>query len=183
MLLRASSVSAALGAARVTPDYFGTIGVPLALGRAFAADDHTSAARGIVAIISHAAWQTYVQGAADVVCRPILVNGRPTTIIGVVAEPFRGTYFAPLVDVWVPFVSFSRAIGNEEMEAEGAAHQLKGKAVEEAVKAGERMKGTAQAVKGHIEKGVGDAVDNDRLRAKGEWDKAVGKARKDFNDD
>jgi len=114
LTLRDGNASHAIWGARVTPDYFETIGVPLALGHGFAADDHTSAARGIVAIISHAAWQTYFQGAADVVGRPILVNGRPTTIIGVVAEPFRGTYFAPLVDVWVPFVSFSRAIGNEE---------------------------------------------------------------------
>jgi predicted permease len=114
LTLRDGNVSHAIWGARVTPDYFETIGVHVALGRAFAADDHTSAARGVVAIISHAAWQTYFQGSADVVGRPILVNGRPATIIGVVAEPFRGTYLAPLVDLWVPFVSFSRAIGNED---------------------------------------------------------------------
>jgi predicted permease len=114
LTLRDGNASHAIWGARVTPDYFETVGVPVALGRGFAADDHTSPARGIVTIISHAAWQAYFQGAADVVGRPILVNGRPATIIGVLADPFRGTYFAPLVDLWVPFVSFSRAIGNQE---------------------------------------------------------------------
>ena len=62
LTLRDGNTSHAIWGARVTLDYFETIGVPLALGRGFAADDHTSAARGIVAIISHAAWQKLLPG-------------------------------------------------------------------------------------------------------------------------
>lgn len=102
----------AIWGARVSANYFDVIGVHVAVGRGFSLDDHTSAATGVVAIISHVAWQTHFQGAANVVGRPILLNGRPATIIGVAAEPFRGTYLAPPVDVWVPFISFSRAVGD-----------------------------------------------------------------------
>lgn len=73
------------------------------------------------------------------------------------------------------------AIGNPKMEAKGDAHELHGKAVQEAAKVAERVKGTVEQVVGAVQSEVGAAVGNDRLHAKGEVKKATGDLRKDLN--
>jgi uncharacterized protein YjbJ (UPF0337 family) len=73
------------------------------------------------------------------------------------------------------------AIGNPTMEAKGKAHELHGKATQEAAKAAERVKGTVEQVVGAVQSAVGGAVGNDHLHAKGEVKKSTGDLRKDLN--
>jgi predicted permease len=113
LTLSVADATYAVWGARTTPDYFETLDVRMSAGRGFTTADHTPSA-GVAAIISHAAWQVYFESAPDVVGRPILLNGRPATIVGVASAPFRGTFLGPKVDVWVPFVTFSHAMNNEE---------------------------------------------------------------------
>lgn len=73
----------------VSSNYFSTLGVPLALGRAFnAAEEHPSS--GIpVAIVSYAYWEKHGSDPA-LLGRAIEVNGKMYTIVGVTPRGFTG---------------------------------------------------------------------------------------------
>ena len=75
--------------AYVSANYFDVLGVPMARGRAFAADDERLDQARAVVVISHRLWQTQFQGAADIVGRTVRLNGRPFTIIGVASPALR----------------------------------------------------------------------------------------------
>ncbi len=71
----------------VTPGFFRTLGVDAALGRTFAREDEAKTAASI--LLSWDLWQRRYGGNADIVGRRILVNGTPTTVIGVMPREFR----------------------------------------------------------------------------------------------
>lgn len=75
-----------VNALHVSPSLFRTLGVYPERGRAFGATDDTSGGADAV-IISHALWQRRFSS-ADVVGRSINVDGRPRTIVGVMAASF-----------------------------------------------------------------------------------------------
>jgi macrolide transport system ATP-binding/permease protein len=83
---------------RVTAGFFHTLGVEPFLGRDFRpSDDQPAAPR--VTIISYAAWQRQFGGRSDVLGQTVVLDGNPTTIIGVLP---RGFHFAPAepADFW-----------------------------------------------------------------------------------
>jgi len=62
-------------------DPFATLGMEPALGRSFTAEE---VAKGEpVAIVSHRVWQQHFGGSPDAIGGPIIVNGKPRTLIGV----------------------------------------------------------------------------------------------------
>lgn len=65
-----------------------TLGVRLALGRNFSADEDRFGGTG-AAILGHAFWQRHFNGDADVIGRTVLVDGVATPIIGVLPASFR----------------------------------------------------------------------------------------------
>jgi putative ABC transport system permease protein len=67
-------------------------------GRAFSPDDDKAGAAP-VALISYALWQGKLGGAADVLDRPLQLDGRPVTVVGVMPASFR--VFAA-ADVYIP---------------------------------------------------------------------------------
>jgi macrolide transport system ATP-binding/permease protein len=77
--------------ARVSDDFFRTLGVAPILGRDFrTGEDLPSAPRTV--LLSYAAWQKRYGGQADVLDRSVTLNGEPNTIIGVLPREF---HFAP----------------------------------------------------------------------------------------
>ena len=74
-----------------------------------------------------------------------------------------------------------KAIGNEQMEAEGKAKELKGEAREESAKAGERSKGKVEEVTGAIKNRVGAVIDNEQMQAEGKAKELQGEARQKVN--
>ena len=74
-----------------------------------------------------------------------------------------------------------KLVGNEQMQAEGKAHELRGKAKQEAAKAAERAKGKGQEVVGTLKGGVGAAIGNERLEAEGRVQELEGDARQAAN--
>lgn len=74
-----------------------------------------------------------------------------------------------------------QVLGNERMEAEGAAHQLTGKGRQEAAKAGERIKGGAERVVGKVKDVVGSAIGDAQMEAEGKAKGLKGKARQTAN--
>lgn len=106
-----ASGSFAYFGALVTPNYFDTLGVTMAAGRRFRPDDD-EARDGLVAIVSDRFWQERLQAAPDAIGRPITVNGRPATIVGVTAAGFRGATLTPGEDLWLPLTPYYEAIGS-----------------------------------------------------------------------
>jgi putative ABC transport system permease protein len=84
-------------------DYFAMLGVPPLRGRTFTAMDDRpgGGAHGPVAVISHALWQRRF-GAADVIGTPLVVDGVPVTIVGVMPRGFFGVDVGRAFDVALP---------------------------------------------------------------------------------
>jgi predicted permease len=77
--------------ARVSDDFFRTLGVAPILGRDFRpGEDLPAAARTVM--LSHAAWQKRYGGQNDVLGQSVTLNGAPNVIIGVLPPEF---HFAP----------------------------------------------------------------------------------------
>ncbi len=85
--------------ARVTANFFDVVGVPPALGRAFAPGaDRPGAPR--VVVLSHRIWQERLHGDPNAIGRRIDVNDVPRTIVGIM--PPRFAYPARHVELWLP---------------------------------------------------------------------------------
>ena len=80
----------------VTSNYFALLGVPVARGRSFEANEEGTA------IISHAVWQRMWGGREDVLGRTIAVNGRPAVVIGIAPPGFTGLLRGLPADLWLP---------------------------------------------------------------------------------
>ena len=89
-----------LSGSRISPAFLSMLGAQPQLGRLFDARDE---ATGGVILLSHAAWQRVFNGAADVIGRPLELDGKRVSIVGVLPSDF---YFHPnpQAEYWTPFV-------------------------------------------------------------------------------
>jgi putative ABC transport system permease protein len=91
----------------VTPDFFSTLGAEAAFGRTFAAGDDAPGASPSI-LLGSGLWKRRFGGDSRIVGERILVNGQPTTVIGVMPERFR-LWMPPDasvpddLDAWMPF--------------------------------------------------------------------------------
>ncbi len=74
-----------------------------------------------------------------------------------------------------------KAIGNQQMQAEGKVKELKGKAENETAKGSERLKGKVEAVVGGLQSRLGGAIDNAQMQAEGKAKQLNGQARQAGN--
>src|SRR5688572_25788472 len=87
----------------VTANFFDVVGVPLARGRWFSAEEARAERDPRVAVVSHAFWQRELAADSGVIGRSIMLNGEAYTILGVSAPRIRtiaGLGLAP--HVYVP---------------------------------------------------------------------------------
>jgi predicted permease len=106
--------------ARVHPSLFTTLGVRPMAGRAFSAADTVPSASP-VAMISHSLWQRRFGGAPDVVGRLVTLNGRRTSIVGIMPPGFAfprgaelpsGLQFGQRTEVWTPLAFSAQDLEN-----------------------------------------------------------------------
>jgi putative ABC transport system permease protein len=83
----------------VSPEFFPLFRIQPSSGRVIQADD-VQEGRDPVAVISHALWQRRFGGAADVVNRQVILNGRTATIVGVMPAGFN---YPGDTELWAPF--------------------------------------------------------------------------------
>jgi macrolide transport system ATP-binding/permease protein len=89
----------------VSGNYFQMLGLAPAAGRLVQPADDVSGAPP-VAVISHRAWMQRFAGRADVLGRPILLNGVAGTIVGVAPPGFYGETLRPdPPDIWIPLAA------------------------------------------------------------------------------
>jgi len=74
-----------------------------------------------------------------------------------------------------------KVIGNEQMEAEGRAKELKGEARKEEAEAEERAKGKVQEMGGTVKNRVGALIDNEQMQSEGKAKELEGEARRKAN--
>jgi predicted permease len=85
----------------VTTNYFDVLGVRAVAGRTFSTADSDAPEAAPVIVLAYCYWMQRFKGDPSVIGRTVHLNGYPMTIVGVVAEEFRGTgVLAP--DVWAP---------------------------------------------------------------------------------
>ena len=82
----ASSITGAY----TTANFFSVLGVRLTLGRGFLPQEESPANPVAVVVISDHLWRTQLHAAPDAIGRPIRLNGRPFTVVGVTAPEFTG---------------------------------------------------------------------------------------------
>jgi predicted permease len=97
-------------AAVVSANYFDTIGVRLAAGRPFTADEDRPGARP-VAIVTHARWMRE-GGDPALLGRTIRLNGEDYRVVGVTPEGFTGTMALLSADVYLPLGRFDSVVSD-----------------------------------------------------------------------
>jgi predicted permease len=109
----------------VTANFFDLLGVPVALGRGFTADEARPERNPAVAVISHRFWQQRLGADPAVLGRTLVFNGEPYTVLGVLPaglRAFPGYGLAP--EVYLPL---SRRLMPDLDEGRAAAMQLVGR--------------------------------------------------------
>ncbi|MFL6280815.1 MAG: ABC transporter permease [Vicinamibacterales bacterium] len=103
---------------------FETLGVPPLIGRTFSdADDaRNGGATGAVAVIGYGLWQTRFGGVADILGRPLTIDGVPFRIVGVTPSTFTGPEVGRKFDVIVPLESEHSFDGRTRTSATAASH-------------------------------------------------------------
>jgi macrolide transport system ATP-binding/permease protein len=96
MNLSGGGVSDRVQAHHVTRNYFEVVGVGVARGREFGADD------GGGVVVSHGLWQRLWGGRDEALGRTVLVNGKPRVVIGVAPREFTGLLRGLPADLWLP---------------------------------------------------------------------------------
>ena len=90
----------------VSSGYFRTLGAPMAAGRWFVPDEEDTVGTAPVAVLSYGLWHRRYGGDPAIVGRSIMINGRAFTVVGVTAEPFKGTNAIGGGQLWVPFATY-----------------------------------------------------------------------------
>jgi putative ABC transport system permease protein len=96
-VLTGVDVPVAFNGLRATGNLFHMVGVPPLMGRTFTPADAVAGAPP-VAVVSHKTWQGTFGGDAKIIGRTLLLNGQPTTVIGVMPPRFRWQR----ADLWLP---------------------------------------------------------------------------------
>lgn len=97
-----------LRGAYVTSNYFDVLGVRAQLGRTLTSEDD-SAANANPVVISHGLWQRQFGADPGIVGRPVTLNNRAYTVVGVTAESFRGLRLGAQPELFLPLTAESKA--------------------------------------------------------------------------
>ncbi len=94
----------------VSGNYFEMLGLDLARGRGFAAEEDRTPGTHPVLVISWRLWRERFAADPEVVGREVRVNGHRFEVVGVAPEGFVGTFPGFLADIWVPLMMHAQAL-------------------------------------------------------------------------
>ena len=86
----------------VSGNFHAVLGVPMALGRGFAAEPDRDAGGSMIAVISDHYWARRYNRAPDVLGKTVVANGHTVTIVGVTAPEFAGPSPGARPDITLP---------------------------------------------------------------------------------
>lgn len=84
----------------VSGNFFDVLGAGALRGRTLTVQDNQPGAAR-VAVMSHSLWQRVFGGDAGLVGRTLLIDGKPTTVVGVMPRDF---LYPPRAELWIPIV-------------------------------------------------------------------------------
>jgi predicted permease len=93
-----------VAASYVTGNYFDVLGIEMAMGRRFGAEDDRLDAPRPVAILAYHVWKAQFAADPEMIGKTIHVDSTPFVIVGVASSQFRGTN-ATETDLWIPFAA------------------------------------------------------------------------------
>jgi predicted permease len=88
----------------VSADYFDVLGVRPILGRGFQPKEEENEGGLPAVVISYSLWQTHFGGDPAIIGKPIQINRRLGTIVGVAPQDFQGCKTGLRTDLWFPLV-------------------------------------------------------------------------------
>jgi predicted permease len=97
----------------VSSNYFETLGAPLARGRVFTSEEERPGSAIPVAIVS---WTFWAKNGADPdpLGKPLRINGKVYTVVGIAAQGFTGTTALVSSDLYLPLGMYESAINDFE---------------------------------------------------------------------
>jgi predicted permease len=122
-----------VSAARVDGDFFRTFQSAPELGRAITPDDNQPGHEK-VAVISHALWQSMFASAADILHRPLLLDGKSYQIVGVMPQGFEYPHFSDIpygeaqyqtTQVWIPLALTAHELADRDNTSGNAVARLR----------------------------------------------------------
>jgi putative ABC transport system permease protein len=87
-----------ISARLVTPGFFRTLGASPFLGRSFLEEEAVLGGPRVT-VLSHEYWQTRLGGDPDIIDQTLVLDGEPTSVVGVMPAGFE---FRSPVDIWLP---------------------------------------------------------------------------------
>ncbi|HVW06420.1 MAG TPA: ABC transporter permease [Vicinamibacterales bacterium] len=106
---------------RVTPDFFETLGVPLALGRSFTDAEMTNETSR-VAILTDAYWRERFDADPHVLGRTLRADGLPLTIVGVLPRGF--DFLSSKSRIYLPLASSEDDRRSENRHSGSSSHMI-----------------------------------------------------------
>src|SRR3984893_4812325 len=101
----------------VSANYFDVLGVQPIRGRFFMADEDTKPNGNDVAVLSYALWANKLGSDPSIIGKPLILNARPYTVIGIAPRGFRGTFtFFSSEQAWIPTSMKDQALGGKEKD-------------------------------------------------------------------
>ena len=97
----------------VSGNYFDVLGVPAQVGRTFLPEEDSVPGAHPVAVLSHSLWTNRFGADASIAGKPVTLNGRQFTVVGVARPGFGGLDLEP-VSVWVPLAMTSVAMPDQK---------------------------------------------------------------------
>jgi putative ABC transport system permease protein len=98
-----------LTARMVTAGLFPLLGVDAAAGRTFLAEEDKAGGASVV-LISYGLWQGHFGGAADILGKPINLNSRPYTVVGVLPSGFQ---ILQPAEIYFPFYPWAATLPDD----------------------------------------------------------------------
>lgn len=86
----------------VNADYFRTLGLTMAVGRAFTDTEDRVSLASPVLVLGHRLWQTRFSSDPQLVGKTVRLNGRQYTVVGVAPDHFSSHSGGLRVDLWAP---------------------------------------------------------------------------------
>jgi len=84
---------------RISPSFFSMLGIDLARGRAFQADEETPG-RDQVVILASSLWKRHFGGNPAILGTKVRIDGRPFTVVGILPADF--CFLQPDLELWMP---------------------------------------------------------------------------------
>jgi predicted permease len=101
----------------VSANYFDVLGVRPIRGRFFMPDEDTKPNGNDVAVLSYALWANKLGSDQSIIGKPLILNARPYTVIGIAPRGFRGTItFFSSEQVWIPTSMNAQVLGGKQGE-------------------------------------------------------------------